>query len=300
MSRKHPFDADALASLLYWIKEREAIRAKHDAKEPLPWTVDTILRTYRFCNVDRNDDTVTQWIHQNWLHQYSGDKDLWFAMVVARLLNLPASLAAVQKDVFTKYDVRFNPNGFANVLDARKATEKIFNGAYIVSTNGHAMDKVKYITERVLGPLWEFRVKIRPTDSDSLHTFHERLTKYDGLGSFMAAQVVGDIKYDKSGPLSEAIDWRTWAASGPGSRRGMNRLFGRLAIAPYKESVWRYDMETLYGVIHNLSETRLGVHKEKLTAQNLQNCLCEFDKYMRAINGEGKPKQTYKPAPWQV
>jgi hypothetical protein len=29
-------------------------------------------------------------------------------------------------------------------------------------------------------------------------------------------------------------------------------------------------------------------------AQDLQNCLCEFDKYERARLGEGTPKQIYK------
>jgi hypothetical protein len=34
---------------------------------------------------------------------------------------------------------------------------------------------------------------------------------------------------------------------------------------------------------------------EPLHAQDLQNCLCEFDKYERARLGQGVPKQIYTP-----
>jgi hypothetical protein len=32
-----------------------------------------------------------------------------------------------------------------------------------------------------------------------------------------------------------------------------------------------------------------------LHAQDLQNCLCEFDKFERARLGEGKPKRKFRP-----
>ena len=36
---------------------------------------------------------------------------------------------------------------------------------------------------------------------------------------------------------------------------------------------------------------RIGLHG--LRAQDLQNCLCEFDKWMRVRLGEGKPKRRF-------
>ena len=56
-----------LEDLVYWIKERQAIHERRKAGQPPPWTKDEILRTYRFCNVRREDDRVTRWIHENWL-----------------------------------------------------------------------------------------------------------------------------------------------------------------------------------------------------------------------------------------
>lgn len=50
---------------VHWIIEREKIRIKKETGEPFPWTEDPILKAYRFCNVRREDDTVTKWIAEN-------------------------------------------------------------------------------------------------------------------------------------------------------------------------------------------------------------------------------------------
>lgn len=41
-----------------------------------------------------------------------------------------------------------------------------------------------------------------------------------------------------------------------------------------------------------VNTTRMFLDK-KLCAQDIQNCLCEFDKYERVRLGEGAPKQRY-------
>lgn len=267
--------------LVAFIKEREAIRVKKEAGKPRPWTKDPILGKFRFCNVHREDDRVTRWLRNNWYPRFRGNPDMWFAAVVARLLNFPDSLDAVWP-----YILPFSPKHLAKVLHLRKDNGlKNFNAAYIVSTNGVAMDKVDYIVERVLKPLWADRKKLRPVEFEQLEFYHAYLMKYDGLGSFIAAQVVADLKYES--PLDKAGDWESFAASGPGSRRGMNRLLGRELSAGWSERAWRDAMEDLKWAVDKL-------FIPKFHAQDLQNCLCEFDKYERARLGEGTPKQIYK------
>lgn len=271
--------------LVAFIKERENIRKAKEAGKPRPWTKDPILGKYRFCNVHREDDRVTRWLRNNWYPRFRGDPDIWFAAVVARLLNLPESLEAVRE-----YVLPFNPRKFAGNLHSRREMGlKNFNAAYIVSTNGVAMDKVDYLVERVLKPLWAKRVITRQMINGSLNDAHEWLTRFDGLGSFIAAQVIADLKYEQ--PLRRAWDWDTFAASGPGSRRGLNRWRGYTPDSAYKESEWREDLE---GVRQAVNEKLAEAGWEPLHAQDLQNCLCEFDKYERARLGEGTPKQIYK------
>lgn len=266
--------------LCKFIKEREAIRVKKERGDAQPWTKDPILATYRFCNVHREHDRVSRWICDKWREPNAGLADLWFAMVVARLLNLPDSLAVVG------LPLPWKPMKFAKILSERKAKGlKNFNGAYIVSTNGRAMDKVEYLTLRVLEPLWAARKHIRPTKGDTLEEFHMRLMKFDGMGSFMAAQVVADMKYVP--PLLDAPDWQTFAAPGPGSRRGLNRVMERPVEQAWPGKSWHVALGELHMAVGAL------LPDLELHAQDLQNCLCEFDKYERVRLGEGTPKQLY-------
>ena len=55
-----------LDRLLYWVTERESIRIQRLQGKAPPWTDDPILRQYRFCNVRRMDDAVSQWLLTNW------------------------------------------------------------------------------------------------------------------------------------------------------------------------------------------------------------------------------------------
>lgn len=271
--------------MLSFIKERHSITLKRAAGKLKPWTKDPILQTYRFCSVYRELDTVTQWIATNWREPHEGDPHLWFAMVVARLFNKPETLEAMD------YPVPWQSKSVMKYLQhCRDAGFTTFNGAYIVSTNGIAMDKIEYVCKRVLDPLWKERkaltLKVGTFKGTTLAAAHADLMAFQGLGSFMAAQVIADLKYVE--PLQSAPDWYSWAASGPGSRRGLNRVLGRAVDAPWKELYWLEELNTL--------QTWLNARWpwDLLHAQDVQNCLCEFDKYMRVKLGEGRPKQLYK------
>lgn len=281
--------------LARFIIAREATRIAKEQGRPKPWTKDPILQTYRFCNVRREDDAVTKWLRESYYPRIDGfmsgdpSPDVWFAAVVARLLNLPESLDDVA--VQHRAVVPWKPEKFRRILHARKANgEKNFNAAYIVSTNGVQMDKVDYLVARVLGPLWADRKLLRPKLGDELAGYFAKLTDYDGLGSFIAAQVIADLKY--MDPLKHAPDWHTFAASGPGSRRGLNRVMGRDPGDSWREAEWRATLEGLREVLNKrLAKSDLFV--VPLHAQDVQNCLCEFDKYERIRLGEGRPKQLY-------
>lgn len=277
--------------LVRFIIERDAVRIAKEAGKPRPWTKDPILDKYRFCNVRREDDAVTKWLRANWYPQWDEepmdntevDPDIWFAAVVARLLNNPESLEAVENFILP-----WKPEKFRQMLHGRAACgAKNFNAAYIVSTNGVAMDKVDYIVTRVLGPLWANRKKLR-YDYETLDSYFDELVKYDGLGSFIAGQVIADLKFIT--PFYMASDRDIFVVSGPGSRRGLNRVMKNPVNAPWREYEWRDTLLKLRDAV--LPKLPVPIHA--LSAQDIQNCLCEFDKYERARLGEGTPKQIYK------
>jgi hypothetical protein len=272
--------------LVAFIKEREAIREKKEAGKKRPWTKDEFLGKYRFCNVHREHDRVTKWLRAHWYPMFEKNDDLWFAAVVARLFNLPESLEEIRPFILP-----FKPDKIRQLLYSRNRRDlKNFNAAYIVSTNGVRMDKVDYILDCVLQPMWDERKHLRPIKNDTLDRYHTALMKFDGMGGFLAAQVIADLKYNDP-ILRLAEDWDSFASSGPGSRRGLNRIIGWDLKRSWPEKSWRFHLEDLRDKV-NLLLVRAGW--QPLHAQDLQNCLCEFDKYERVRLGEGMPKQHYK------
>lgn len=273
--------------LLAFITERHSIYLERHAGISWPWTEDPILQQYRFCNVYRNLDKETQLIHDNWLRKLKRNEDLWFACVVARLVNWWPTLSTL------KLPVPWDPLDFVTFMDKRKAAgQKVFTGAYMVRADAVVSgSKAAYLADYVLTPLWHDRDKVRPHKGDTLETFHQRLMQYRDMGSFMAAQVVADAKYFDA-HLLKSKDWHTWAASGPGSRRGLNRVMGLTPNDHWSEAAWRAQFAALHEKMCSLIENE---EMQYVTGQDLQNCLCEFDKYERVRLGEGKPRSRYTP-----
>ena len=53
----------------------------------------------------------------------------------------------------------------------------------------------------------------------------------------------------------------------------------------------RYDQGMV--TIRKYVDERLNTEIPKFNNQDLQNSLCEFDKYMRILNGTGRSKRSY-------
>jgi hypothetical protein len=279
-----------VADFVNFIKAREAHRvAKERGWSAARRKPDPIISEYRFCNVRRNDDRVTKYVMSRVVEPWADHPELWFAIMVARLFNNEQTLEEI-----LQFTLPFKPERMRKALHMRRDRNlRCFNAAYIVSTAGAKMDKIDYVIDRILCPAWAERKKIsRDIDVGQLGNVHLRLMQINGLASFMAAQVVADLKYANPDKWE---DFHTFVASGPGSKRGLNRVMGKPIELPYGEAQFRSDLLQL----RDAANARLPW--EPLTAQDIQNCLCEFDKYERARTREGRPKQKYTPAelPWK-
>lgn len=267
-----------------FITERELVRTRKEAGAAPPWTEDWILQTYRFCNVRREDDKVTRWLKKNWRDPYQGHENMVPAMLLARMVNWPPTLAAIG------FPEKWDDEQIISRIQAHAETgAKTWSGAYIVSTCGQPMDKARYVVETVCG--WAVGPHYQPHPGDTLAAVWTRLCTINGLGAgFLAAQVVADLKHcDKY--LLQAEDWGTWAASGPGSRRGLNRYFGAALDSRWKGDQW---LEHLHKMMAKVAPL-LPSHIEPISAQDYQNVMCEFDKYQRVVEQRGRPRSKYKP-----
>lgn len=274
-------DSKPIERFVYWISERERIRKRKEAKKT-PFTQDPILRKYRFCSVKREDDRVTRWVATNW--RRVDDPYVWHAMIIARFINWPATLK------YCEYPEPWpmRADNFSNRLkEMESCGSRIFTGAYIVSTNGATGSKVDHVL-RLFERSWDdLHKKIHK--QKTCQAFYETLRSVNGIGSFMAAQVVADVKYTDM--LRKAPDWMDFVAPGPGSQRGLNRILGYELHAQWNNDSFQKALLQL-----RKDAAKLLPFVGTLHLQDLQNCLCEFDKYERVLHNQGKPRSTYHPS----
>lgn len=273
--------------LWYWVKEREQIRIRKESGAPQPWTGDSILWTYRFCNVRREDDRGTVWIRENIREPFADHANLWFMLCIARQFNWPATLQELIKSPRAAWPdtPMFELSNMTAVLSNRKTRgEKLYTGAYMISAPQQAgAVKHQYIAEEVLGKVWQHSKGLLPAGL-RLEQFHKYLCQFKGWGPFMAYQVVVDARFTKI--LCDAPDRLTWAAAGPGTIRGLNRLHGR----PLKQAISQQHALVEMSIIYRDIQRATGV---KMDFSDVPNALCETDKYLRVKHGEGKPRALY-------
>jgi hypothetical protein len=278
------------APLWRWIKAREAARRRKEAGGVPPYTDDPIIAAYRFCNVRREDDRVTIWIRENVRKPFAGHPALWFMLCVCRQINWPPTLAELIGKGAWPANPDFVPADMTTVLNGRKKRgEKVYTGAYMISAPAtKGADKQAYIAETVCGALWNRRQAIGKTLSrnPTLAGVHEMLTRSKGWGKFMAYQPLVDMRF--TGLLRDAADVATWAAAGPGTLRGLNRLCGRRLDYPLSQGRALAEMRPIYAAV----EAETGV---ALDFSDVPNVLCETDKYLRVKLGQGKPRARYVP-----
>lgn len=271
---------EALANFIW---ERYAIRQRRMNGMLKPWTDDLILRNYRFCNVYREHDKETIWIAENWRNPNTTDPNVWFAMAVARYVNWSPSLEAIG------YPVPWDANKFITALHGRAMVgEKVFTGAYMIPAGNSGLNKANFLAEKILTPLWERRDYVHEATFNCAALSH-RLQEFNGIGSFMAGQIVCDTKFTRL--MDTSLDWWEYAVEGPGSKRGLNRVCNRSVNQNWKKGEWWIKLMELKARISPIIE--LEMKMPRISAQDLQNCLCEFDKYERVRLGEGRPRSHY-------
>lgn len=155
------------------------------------------------------------------------------------------------------------------------------------------MGKAAYLARNVLGAVdraWELLDGLTGYQgSPSCGTAHKALQTVEGLGSFLAAQVVADLKNTPHHPLYNAPDWANFVAHGPGSIRGLSWFWNGITITP--SNFYPYFKAMREYVDEAWDVRAMG---PKICNQDLQNCLCEFDKYMRVSTGVGRSKRNYE------
>jgi len=288
------------------IQERFALAPRIEGVMSLDrLTADPILHEWRFCNVFRELDRVTVWVRKNIRERHPGHQALWYMLAAARTINWPDTLEYLM-DFETNpgawpFHHDFSPEKMGDALDRYKALgKKVYTGAYMIRAESnknaewYSWTKQQYVAQIVLGNLWKERDAweglLDPASGQStLEEAWDCLKQYMGWGPFMSFQTVLEWRHTRY--LRNSPDASNWAAIGPGSLRGLNRLAERPVGQPIKQAQAVDEMRALLA----LSRTELGPWVPPLELEDIQNSLCETDKYLRVKNHQGEPRSRYIP-----
>lgn len=278
-------DVCSMEGLLYYVHERESIRLGAKTEDP-------ILLKYKFTNVRRKDDRVSQWIIKNVIEPFRDAPDLWFILLIVRLINWPPTLyKLLVEGVIPSHVEDFDATQFVRVIEVQKQlASKVYSGAYMIYPGraGHT-NKSQFLAKVVLADAADHAQPIRDAiASNTVEATVRELARCFGISTFIAGQATADLTY-APGPLVKATDLYTYAPLGPGSQRGLNYLLRRSPFAAWTQVEFnRTLMEIGERIFEDLDITGLTLH-------DAQNCMCEFSKYARTALGEGTPKTTYRP-----
>ena len=268
-----------ISLLSYWITERVEILRRRQAGATLPWSEDPIFQRHHFCNVHREDDRGTIDIAKVWRTPYREQANLPAIMGLARLFNWAPTLERIG-DPYRDWRLELDT--------LQKSGIKVFCSSYTVATTGAAVSKVYYV-HGVWRALLRANFYLTKDEnySISIDALYESILRVKGFGSFMAAQVVADVKHARWSHLAlDPVREFEFVAPGPGSLRGATKVLERKVT----DGSFKYDLQQIRNAL-----VRLGnLHISAIDNQDLQNCLCEFDKYTRYANHERGRVRRYK------
>lgn len=289
----------------YFIQERMNIfwRKYNDANL---LTKDPILQAYKFTNVYRACDRVSQYLIKNVIYQdldrYTPE-DVLLRILVFKVFNKIETWEYLngENEITTK---TFNVEKLADSLTRRQQTKPIFSNAYMMA-GSHA--EYKGITTK--HQVWLQMIEDRFIKDQGLRTIlnsksmaevYSQLREYPLIGDFLAYQYAIDFNYS---PYLN-FDEDSFVKAGVGAVRGIKKCFKSYGNT-YEDAI-RYthvhfeELQEKYGFN---SFKPLPGREPKLI--DLQNCFCETDKYLRAKMpdlrvGNVRIKQHYKPSSGRI
>jgi hypothetical protein len=238
------------------------------------WTEDPILGAWRFCNVHREDDRTTVWFRENVRSKLHGLKVVQ-ATVAFRWFNRIETGEIIKDLLLDGWSSKTAHERLKNVAP-------VVTGAYIINgMPGYSkLDGVLACIDRALPTLDRLWPHLEGT---TLQNAHELLHgNIIGFGSFMAYEVVSDLRWTDALTPADAL---TWAVAGPGCARGLGRV---MANDPGHFRNSADDRVTMLELMHYLlyeSRTNWPTDWPRWEMREVEHWACEFDKYERARGG---------------
>lgn len=269
---------------LYWTfaARRHAAFERRVAGKPPPWSDDPILQRFKFCNVFRAADRVSQYLIRHVAYGASTDtpEDRLFQIVAFRTFSQPATWDGVVARLGRAPTLEDLSSGrFELALDQVKQERGgLYTGAFILcATKAFGFDE-KHRNHVAL-----FKHMFLQNDAgnrlraaESLRSVVKLLQAFPLTGEFMAYQLAIDLNY--SDLLN--FDEDDYTQAGPGALRGLAKVFVDLGdYSPSDAILWMVERQERE--LQRLGLEFSGLWGRRLHAIDCQGLFCEVDKYCR-------------------
>lgn len=286
----------------YWktAAERQEIFFEKLKGEPPPYTKDPIYQSFKFCNVYRASDRVSQFLIKNVAYKDNlGAEDTLFRIFLFRLLNKNETWNLLETKLGQITLKNFSFEKYSKALeDIKLSTETLYGNAFILCANkafGYDKKHQNHLA------LLEFVFKkekavIKLLKAKTLKELFQILRDLPLIGNFMAYQIAIDFNYSPVFNFGE----NDFTIAGPGAKRGIKKCFLDKE-GKSDEYVIGYMVEN-----QNREFKRLGIRFKDLWGRPMhaidcQGWFCETDKYSRVKFPQLKSnrvriKTTYRPS----
>ena len=269
---------------LYWYfaSERQRVFERRVAGEPGPWTGDLILREFKFCNVFRAADRVSQYMIRDVCYQGEPctDEDRLFQITAFRTFSKTATWTTV-RDILGRYPVLDDlaDGAFASALDqARQRNGGLYTGAFILCATDAYGQSSKHRNHVELFRHMFLHDQLGPKllEAKTLREVYGLLHGYPLMGDFMSYQTAIDLNYSALLEFSE----NEFTQAGPGALRGIKKCFEDLGdYTPAEIVLWMTERQ--HDEFVRLGLPFGGLWGRPLHAIDCQGLFCETDKYCR-------------------
>jgi hypothetical protein len=288
----------------YWrfASERLAMYYRRLGDPTGPWTEDPVLRIYRFTNVFRAADRVSQYLIRE--VQYREDRsqapaEVFFRTMLFKLFNRIDTWKVLEQTLGPITWQSADLGAISGVLDRLLVGgQRVYSAAYIMPSPpfGHSRKHTNHIA--MLARMMDDGLPSRLERASTMRSAYEAILAYPSLGPFLAFQYTVDLNYSTLLDFDEA----EFVVAGPGALDGISKCFDNAAtLDPARvihEMTERQDAE-----FRRLGLDFPGLFGRRLQPIDCQNIFCEISKYARVAHpdvggasGRTRIKQRYRAA----
>jgi hypothetical protein len=269
---------------LYWkfAYERQRAFEARVRGDKGPWTDDPILQEYKFCNVYRAADRVSQYMIRDVCYnpEQSTPEDRLFQIVAFRIFSNIATWDSIRAFLGRAPIINDLTSGtFEQAVEqAKEQNGKLYTNAFILCATDAYGRRRKHLNHIELFKDMFVNQKLGQNilTATSLKEVYDLLHTFPLMGDFMSYQTAIDINYSNLVNFSE----NEFTKAGPGALRGIKKVFASTTgYTPEEVIMWMVEHQD--EEFKRLGYPFTGLFGRKLHAIDAQGLFCETDKYCR-------------------